>query len=249
MLTLVLLLGTVAITPKEVSAKSANAKKIPVLTYHMVCTDSQRNSKYKNSSLAVSKSDFKKQMKWLKDNGYRTITCEELYQWYKGEIKLPKKSVLITFDDGAKNVAENAMPILKKYKLKATVFIVGTRTWNNKSGTIGLKKMKKLMKEYPNIEFQSHTYSLHKEVKKKGAYDIVYKDAKKQYKRFGFEYLAYPYGNYNSEMIKAYKAEGSIKMAFTYGHNDYATRDQGIYKLRRIKIDANDGFSKFTRWF
>lgn len=226
-----------------------NATKIPVITYHNIVSDSQKKqAKYRNSSLAVSKSTFNKQMKWLKNHGYRTINCEEFYLWYNGKIKLPKKSVLITFDDGAVGVANNALPVLKKYNLKGTCFIVGKRTYNNKKGSISYKRMKKIQKEYPNLEFQSHTYGLHKNVKPKGAYEKVSKDIKKQDKYFDFEYLAYPYGNYNAGMIKAYK-ESNIKMAFTYGKNGYATCDQNIYKLRRIKINANESFVKFTRWF
>ena len=229
--------------------KGKNAKKIAVLTYHMVMSNGKKASaKYRNSSLAVSQSTFDKQMKWLKNHGYRTICCEELYLWHEGKIKLPKKSVLITFDDGASGVVDYALPILKKYKMKGTTFIVGTRTVNNKRGTISYKKYKKTKKNQKYLEFQSHTYGLHHHVKKSGAYKVVKKDIKKQNKYFDFEYLAYPYGYYNSGMIKAYK-ESNIKMAFTYGHNGYATRDQSLYKIRRIKVNANESFSRFTRWF
>ena len=226
-----------------------NATKIPVLTYHMVVSDSKKNSaKYRRSSLAVSKSTFDKQMKWLKNKGYRTINCEEFYLWHEGKIKLPKKSVLITFDDGASGVATYAMPVLKKYKMKGTSFIVGSRTYNNKKGSISYKKMQSIQKSYPDLEFQSHTYGLHKHFSKKGDYEKVLKDAKKQSKYFDFDFLAYPYGRYTKGMIKAYKESG-IKMAFTYGKNGYATRDQDLYKIRRIKVNANESFSKFTRWF
>ena len=229
--------------------KGKNAKKIAVLTYHMVVSNGKKaSSRYRNSSLAVSQSTFDRQMKWLKKHGYRTICCEELYLWHEGKLKLPKKSVLITFDDGASGVVNYALPILKKYKMKGTTFIVGKRTVNNEKGTISYKKYKKTKKNQKYLEFQSHTYGLHHSVSKSGAYKKVKKDIKKQNKYFDFEYLAYPYGYYNSGMIKAYK-ESNIKMAFTYGHNGYATRDQSLYKIRRIKVNANESFSKFTRWF
>lgn len=229
--------------------KGKNAKRIAVLTYHMVVSNGKKaSSKYRNSSLAVSQSTFDKQMKWLKDHGYRTICCEEFYLWHEGKLKLPKKSVLITFDDGASGVADYALPVLKKYKMKGTSFIVGTRTVNNKRGTISYKRYKKLKKNQKYLEFQSHTYGLHHHVSKSGAYEKVKKDIKKQNKYFDFEYLAYPYGYYNSGMIKAYK-KSNIKMAFTYGSNGYATRDQSLYKIRRIKVNANESFGKFKSWF
>jgi peptidoglycan/xylan/chitin deacetylase (PgdA/CDA1 family) len=226
-----------------------DATKIPVLTYHMVVSDSQKSKgKYKRSSLAISKSTFDKQMKWLHKRGYRAISCEEFYLWYNKKIKLPPKSVLITFDDGASGVAKYALPVLKKYKMHGVTFIVGSRTYKNKKGTIKYKQLQKLMKDQTYLEYQSHTYNLHKHFSAKGDYNKVLKDAAKQKKMYGFEYLAYPYGRNTKGMRKAY-AESGIKVAFTYGKNGYATRSQNILQIRRIKVNAREPFSKFTRWF
>ena len=226
-----------------------DATKIPVLTYHMVVSNGKKASgKYRNSSLAVSRSTFDKQMRWLKKRGYRSINCEEFYLWYMGKIKLPPKSVLITFDDGAIGVVTQALPVLKKYNMKGTTFIVGTRTKKNKRGTIKFKQYQKLKDSQDNLDFQSHTYALHKHFSKKGDYQKVLKDAAKQKEIYGFEYLAYPYGRNTPGMRKAY-AESGIKVAFTYGKNGYATKKQNILQIRRIKVNAREGFGKFTRWF
>ena len=225
-----------------------NASRIPVLTYHMVVSDKQKKkAKYRRSSLAVSQSTFEKHVKYLVNNGYRTINCDEFYLWYKGKINLPPKSVLITFDDGNIGVATYALPILKKYDVKATTFIVGSRTAKNKKNTIGYNQMMNLRASQDNLEFQSHTYNLHKKFSKKGEYQKVIKDAAKQKEMYGFEYLAYPYGRNTAGMRAAY-ADSGIKMAFTYGKNGYATRSQNIFKIRRIKVDARKSFKQFKKW-
>lgn len=242
------------LTEKELIAKygtyhGKNAKRIPVITYHQVVSDAKKKkAPFKGSSLSVSKSTFEKQMKWLKNHGYRTICCDEFYLWHKGKIKLPKKSVLITFDDGYIGVADYAVPILKKYNMKGTSFIIGKSSLKNKKKSISYKRIQEIHKDYPNFEFQSHTFALHKHWKKKGIYKVTLKDAEKQKKYYNFKYLAYPYGNKCADMIKAYKKSG-IKMAFSYGRNGYATRKQSIYKIRRIKISGNSSFSSFKRWF
>lgn len=229
--------------------KGKNAKRIPVITYHKVVTDKQKkSSKYRRSSLAVSKSTFNKQMKWLHNKGYRTINCEEFYLWHEGKIKLPKKSVLITFDDGHKGVVDNALPVLKKYGMKGTSFIIGKNTYTNKKGAIKYNKLLQVQKEYPDLEFQSHTYNLHRFFPAKGDYKVVLKDAEKQKKIYGFEFLAYPYGRDTKGMIKAYKESG-IRMAFDYGDFGYATRKQNLYKIRRIKIRGGDSLAAFRKWF
>ena len=96
---------------------------IPVLMYHHILP--------KDSFIASSVENFDKQMRFLSNNGWTTITSEQFYQYKKGEISLPKKSVFITFDDGWRDNYIYAYPILKKYNLKATLFVV--TQWIEKS--------------------------------------------------------------------------------------------------------------------
>ena len=229
--------------------KGKNATKIPVITYHYVVSDRQKRSgQFSGSSLAVSRSAFESQMKWLKKNGYRTISCEEFYLWYKGKIKLPPKSILITFDDGYNCVVQQALPVLSKYKMKGTMFIVGYWSYYGKNDTVSMKTMAKVRRQYPNLEFQSHTWNMHTPNKSRYGFYITRRDAKNQKKVNGFEYLAYPYGRNNSGMIRAYKDTG-IKLAFTYGNygSGFATRKQNIYQIRRIKIAGGDSLSTFVK--
>ena len=228
--------------------KGKNAKRIPVITYHCMCRTNEKGWASNGSSLIVSQGMFDRQMKWLHDRHYRTINCEEFYLWYKGKIKLPPKTVLITFDDGFKEVVSLALPVLKKYDMKATSFIIGRNSYQGTKSFIPYKQIKKLSKSQDLLEFQSHTYGMHNRVASLFRYSRTKKDAKKQKKIFGFDYLAYPFGTNNSGMRKAYRESG-IKIAFTYGSNGYATRKQDAYQIRRIKIDGNDSMSMFTRWF
>ena len=229
--------------------KGKNATKIPVITYHSVVSNKdKKKKKYRRSSLVISQGTFNKQMKWLKSKGYRSINCEEFYLWYKGKIKLPPKSVLITFDDGHYGVVKYALPVLRKYNMKGTSFVIGGSSKNNKKGHITYSQIKRLQRKKSRLEFQSHTYNLHRRFSSKGDYGVVKKDAIKQKDTYGFDYIAYPYGRNTPGMIKAYKDTG-IKLAFTYGNNGYATRKQNVYQIRRIKISGTQSFAKFKSWF
>lgn len=223
------------------------AEKIPVITYHRIVNDWEKKKEIRHSSLSISRSTFKKQMKWLKMRKYLTLNCSEFYLWHQRKVELPKKSVLITFDGGTIGQVKYAMPILKKYNMKGTFFIIGNLTYNNRKGIINYKKMHEIEKLYPIFEFQSHTFSLHIHLRK-DVYKKTLKDALIQKKYYDFKYLAYPYGFYTSDMVKSYNNSG-IKMAFTYGKNRFATRKQDIFRIRRIKVNARESFSKFTRWF
>ena len=89
---------------------------IPVLMYHHVLPN--------EGFIASSVENFEKQMKFFSDNGWKTLSANEFYLYKIGELKLAKKSVLITFDDGWRDNYVYAYPILKKYNLKATLFVV-----------------------------------------------------------------------------------------------------------------------------
>ena len=65
----------------------------------------------------MTKEQFTKQMEYLHEEGYTTLTLPEFQAYMEEEIDVPKKSVLITFDDGFKDNYINAYPILKKYDL------------------------------------------------------------------------------------------------------------------------------------
>jgi len=83
--------------------------KIPILLYHSISDD--------NSEISLNVDIFENQIKYLKNNGYKSINFDEI------DHKV-KKQIIITFDDGYKDIYINALPILKKYNFKATCFFV-----------------------------------------------------------------------------------------------------------------------------
>ena len=237
---------------KSKAKKVEYAKKIPVLTYHRVMPDKQKHSAaYAKDRFSVSVSTFEKQMKWLSRQHYTAITCKQLYLWRLKQINLPKRSVLITFDDGYADTLKNVIPILDKYGLKGTAFIIGSKSvGSNGKSFITDEDIRKVQKNCPWFEFQSHTWNLHEtDAYKKGDYNTFSADAKKQREAFGFSYLAYPFGRWSRPMVKAYKNNG-IKMAFLFGWgtNGYATRKQNLYRMRRIEIKSSTSMKRFKKW-
>lgn len=241
----------------------ANATRIPVITYHRLCSVQEKNMRAnKRNSLFISNATFDSQMRWLYNRGYRTISTEEFYKWRIGAIKLPKKSVLITFDDGSYSVIKYALPILQKYHMKGTVFVIGqnTRAGTNRAAQkngryccLGEDVINEVKASYPRLEFQSHTYNMHRKIKRKAAAVRLstgqqQADLTAMFNRFGYTVLAYPYGKYSNKTIAAARAS-HVKMAFTYGSNAYATKKQNIYKIKRIKISGTQSMKKFYRWF
>ncbi len=93
------------------------ALSVPVLMYHHV-------SSHKGALVTITPENFESHARFLADEGYKTLSLDEFAAFKKGRLELPKKSVLITFDDGWIDNYLVAYPILKKYSLRATIFIV-----------------------------------------------------------------------------------------------------------------------------
>lgn len=91
-------------------------RAVPILTYHHV-------NPLEGDMVTVSVNHFDEQMSFLRRKGYRTFFVSELVEWMEGKRELPGRSVILTFDDGFWDNFHYAFPVLRKYGLKATIFI------------------------------------------------------------------------------------------------------------------------------
>ena len=137
---------------------------MPVLLYHHLLTE-EENRLYRENGSVISTDEFEWQMKWLHDNGWQTVSSRELIDFlYEGKA-LPKKSVLITFDDGYASNLRYAAPVLRQYGYTAVIFVSGTLLAQQPAPWDGdeLQMMDpESMRDYTDVfEFHSHSYALH----------------------------------------------------------------------------------------
>lgn len=105
----------------SVSDASMAGRKIPILMYHAIA-DVPTTSL---TSLFVRPSELEAQLKYISDNGYQTITFEDL-----DNISAFSKPIMLTFDDGYRDNYDILFPLLKKYGLKATIFVITDSRWS-----------------------------------------------------------------------------------------------------------------------
>lgn len=203
----------------------------------------------------ISVEDFENQIKYIKERGYSSISLNDLKNYYENGINLPKKSVLITFDDGLEGVYKFAYPILKKYNFKAVFFVISSRV-ERVTNFVNWNELKEMV-ESKIFEIGSHTYDSHKTYNLNGKFVSVistkidnedyetFKErvsndfslSKKEIeKNTGKEVIAfaYPYGEYSIDTINFLKESG-FKYAFTVikGINIKTTSK---FELRRYSI-------------
>lgn len=230
---LLALLPLLLLAPRSLTARqgldSVNSAKIIVLNYHKI--DNM------NISLSVLPEDFERQMKYLRDNNFHAITPQEMYAAIVEGTELPENPVLITFDDGYLDNYTQAYPILKKYGLKATIFVItglmdrgqpGYFTW----GQAAEMEASGLI----NIESHTVTHRSLTDLSEAEARLELLKSKQDIERRLGkqVDFVAYPTGTYNLYLAGIAKEVG-YKGGFTikYGNVDRASN---VFALERVPI-------------
>lgn len=141
-----------------------DGKSLPIIMYHQITTKGSKLNKY-----AITPELFENDLKYLKEQGFETITMTDLLSHVYDKTPLPDKPIMITFDDGYESFYEYIYPLLKEYKMSAVVSIVGSFTdqfSENEDHNLEYSYLTwKQLNEMQNsgyVEVQNHTYDLHK---------------------------------------------------------------------------------------
>lgn len=226
-----------------------NNPSIAVLGYHgFYDKDIESNE---DNQFVMEVENFERQMKYLHDNNYKTLTLDEFYCWKENICEFDSKTVMITIDDGYYSNYKYAFPILKKYGLNATVFFIGAYTPKddesfNANEIMSFETIEKSKSEYPNIEFASHSYDMHGD---KNVTNMTKDEIREDVLKFASisdtKYLAYPEGKYSNDFIDVLK-DNKYLLAFGFGPvHKKATRKDDNYIIPRLSITDKMPFWKF----
>lgn len=204
----------------------APAQGVPILAYHMVNEDPQPYS--------IDTVDFDRHMKYLAEQGYSAISLTEYFMARDGQTKLPDKPIIITFDDGYADNYLTALPILEKYQLKATVFVISEAV--GQPNYLTWEQIKAM--QFQHTEIGSHTASHialgQADVTEKRRQIAKSKKTLEQNLGTPVDFLAYPFGSYDADIFPLL-AETGYRGACT-GVPGYNSLDQHVYTLKRISI-------------
>ena len=227
----------------EVVKKSdfkADEDGIPVMMYHYVYTGANKPDNI--GANHILDTDLEEQFKYLKKNDYYFPSYQELRAYIEGKIELPAKSVILTFDDGEFGFLNYGIKLAEKYKVPITSFIIV-------SEDDGFKAMDSAS---PYVQFESHSYDMHRGGGKSGhggrissmSKSQIVSDLKKSAKKCGnSDAFAYPFGDYTDDAMSATK-EASILCSFT---TEYGKVKKGAdyTVLPRVRVS---GGASFAAW-
>lgn len=211
---------------------------VPILMYHSI-------SHNPGNRLCVDPATFAQQMEWLTQNGYTAVTLADLLKAWTGREVLPAKPVVITFDDGYKDVMTAAYPVLKKLGLRATVFVITGSvgkpnyvSWEDlesgeregifdvESHTVHHLNLASLPKPLAIQELRTSKVAIEERLHKP-----VYA-------------LCYPAGSYDPAVEKDAEETGYLVAVTT--RPGPASLSQGRYALHRLRISGGERLTNFA---
>ncbi|MDD3223744.1 MAG: polysaccharide deacetylase family protein [Clostridium sp.] len=219
--------------------KSGTMKKadegIPIIMYHSISNFTASSS---FAAIRITKDNFTAEMKYLKDNSFHTLTMDEAYDYIVNNKEIPKKSVMITFDDGYEDNYTEAYPILKSYGFKATVFVV-TSVINSDPGYLTSAQLREMSSNGIDIESET-TKDMKLTALSNDQRISALKDSKTNLETIlgkKVEGISYPMGIYDDNTVLEAKDAG-YKLGFTRD-GKWAYKNNGQFKLSRIYIDPS----------
>ncbi len=217
---------------------------IPILCYHRFGA--------RKSAMTMTPSAFEAQMAYLAQNGYHVVSVAQLARFLEGREPLPKKSVVITIDDGYRSTYEVAYPVLKKHGFPATVYLYSdfagagdALTWKQMEEMIGsgLIEIQPHSKTHANLTVRLPGESDAKYAARIGREVEAPVDTIRKHLALASFSYAYPYGDMN-ELVADLLARQGVRLGFTVtaGGNGFFAAP---YMLRRTMIFGTDDLNGF----
>ena len=229
-------------TVHVVESMEADTDGISVMMYHYVYDDANPPEDLNNNYIPASK--FEQHLQYLVENDYYFPSYQELSAYIAGTHSLPAKSVVLTFDDGELGFLDYGKPLLEKYQVPATSFIICI-------DPDASERITNYASEY--ITFQSHTYGCHMAGTSGLGHggkifdlteDELVEDFQTAQSILGTsEAVAYPYGDV-SDVADAACARAGILCAFTTNYGQVHVGDDP-YQLSRMRVFGDYDVSSF----
>jgi peptidoglycan/xylan/chitin deacetylase (PgdA/CDA1 family) len=225
---------------------------IPILMYHSVPPQGQGHP----SEMAVSEPDFRAQVEYLSAAGYEAVLPRELMQALDGDLRLPERPVVFTFDDTLQTVHDQAFPILKSAGFRAVVYVVadqigGHNAWDDGKdlpfeACMDDAALWRLQAAGWEIGSHSQTHSALTELEPGDLWQEVAGSKASLEERFGpIESFCYPFATYNPRVRQAVIDAAYTNAIALRGPSRSVTADRFV--MKRVFVKGTESLAAFRR--
>ncbi len=235
-----------------VGVQSGGMQTVPILCYHRFGAGVGLSGGSLSGKMSVATANFAAQLDWLARNDYRVIRLEQLLGFLEGRQALPRRSVVITIDDGYESVYRHALPQLRRFGFPATLFVytdfIGAGdalSWSQLaemegSGLIDVqahsKSHRNLIERFAGEGDERYQQSLDAEIRQ--VRDLLERRLATPVRHFAF-----PYGDANEAVLQVLTRQ-RYQMAVTVNPGGNAFYAQPLF-LRRTMIFGDDDLEDF----
>ncbi len=213
-------------------------ENFPIILYHHIrplTSDMSRLAR----DLSVTPDAFEEQLRHLASHNYDSMPLRDFAANLSVNLPIPQNSFALTFDDGYQDFYTHAWPLLKQYRMHATLFVI-----INRIGTpdyVTWEQIKELAAS-ELVSIESHTLNhpqLDKLTLKKARFEIEQsKKILEQQLGHPVALFCYPYGSYTQEIAKAVKQAGYNAAITTKGGTTHSRHS--LFELRRVRLSTSD---------
>jgi peptidoglycan/xylan/chitin deacetylase (PgdA/CDA1 family) len=238
--------STATPTPEPTPTAKGFTLRVPIFMYHYLSVP-PAGADAVRQDLSVSPDQFEAQLAYLRQEGYETISLDQLSHALSQQATLPPKPIIFTFDDGYRDQYEQAFPLLRKYGYTATFFIFTQPIDENNVDYLSWDMVKEM--HQAGMEFGSHSYR-HPDLRGRDVDFLVYeivgsKEAIEERIGEPVRFFCYPSGRYDDLTIKVVASANFWGAVTTQWGIEQSFNDR--FELKRIRIRGNDTVADLTQ--
>jgi len=203
---------------------------LPIIMYHHIHSSPDRWGAY-----VVSPDTFEEDLRYLRSEGYETVSIKDLLAFVEEGAPLPEKPIMLSFDDGHASFQAYALPLLEKYDMCAVIAVVGAYTdassasedHNISYAYLSWEELQALH-ENSHVEIISHSYNMHENSERVGC--MIYAGESSEHYRVSL--------NQDAEQMEAgfLSHLGEIPIAFAYPFGAACSEAQELLRDRGYQL-------------
>jgi peptidoglycan/xylan/chitin deacetylase (PgdA/CDA1 family) len=220
--------------------------RVPILMYHHIDTPPADAGPIRQD-LSVLPRSFDAQLQYLVQEGYTSITLNELALYLTMGEPLPDKPVILTFDDGYADAYTQAFPLLLKHGFVGTFFLTTAPIDGQNPDFLAWDQVKEMAAV--GMRFEPHSYD-HPDLRNRGFQFLVFqivgpRDAIQERTGEAARFFAYPSGRYDDFVIDVLKSANFWGAVLTEQGATHTT--DGLFTLKRVRVQGGDDMDTFIR--
>jgi peptidoglycan/xylan/chitin deacetylase (PgdA/CDA1 family) len=236
---------TVTSTPLPTPDGITRAVRVPILMYHHIALPPPGADAVRRD-LSLPPEAFEQQLQYLAEQGYTSITLSDLIHHLARGLPLPSKAIILTFDDGYRDVYTEAFPLLRRYGMSATIFLVTGFIDREDPDYLSWTQVEEMHRA--GMQFGSHSYT-HPDLRGKPAEYLVWqilgsKEAIELRIQEPVRFFSYPSGMYDEDTIAVLRSAhfwGAVAI-----HQGTEQSSERPFELQRIRIRGSDTLASFA---